>query len=148
MSLWGNCVGAAQDHLLFRSGGKMAGDIDMSGFAVRGLGTPTEDDQAASKKYVEDTVKDFRKPFTVTLSAANWQGDNAPYTQTAAVKGILAADRPYYGPVYSSDTKLRIREKAAYSCVDDLDTADDTVTFTCFDSKPDVDLVIQLEVFR
>lgn len=179
MSLWGNVVGAVLEHVLYRSGGTMTGSIDMGQNPIEGLKIPTADDQAANRKYVDDSVKVATgaaagaqatadkasaaasaaqtaanskatklSPFTVFLSASGWTGSSAPYTQSVELTDILAEDRPYYGPVYSGDTALRIREKLAYSCIDDLDTADGSVTFTCFDSKPDVDLNIQLEVFR
>ena len=148
MSLWGNPVGAALNHLLPRSGGKMAGDIDMGQNQLNGLKAPVNDDQAANKKYVDDTFRNSRKQYTVRLSADGWSGESAPYTQNVVLEEIQSEDRPYYGPVYSGDAALRIQEKLAYSCIDDLDTANGSVTFTCFDSKPDVDLTIQLEVFR
>lgn len=147
MSLWGNTVGSAQGHLLKRSGGDMTGAINMNGHPVTGLKAPESADQAANKKYVDDTVANSRKPYTVLLAADKWSGD-VPYTQVVTQEEITKTDRPYYGPVYSADTQTRIREKAAYSCIDDLDTANGSMTFTCFDSKPDTDLVIQLEVFH
>jgi hypothetical protein len=39
-------------------------------------------------------------------------------------------------------------EKESYSYVDDLDTEDGFVTFTCFENKPTVTLNIQMEVNR
>ena len=62
--------------------------------------------------------------------------------------GILATDRPRFGAVYSSDQTTRLAEKAAFSLVDDLDTAEGVVTFTCFEDKPVTDLTVQLEVVR
>lgn len=85
---------------------------------------------------------------TVSLLAASWVGDTTPYTQTVAVDGILATDNPHYGIVYAADQETRLAQKEAFALVDDLETAEDTVTFTCFEDKPAVDLEIQMEVNR
>lgn len=79
-----------------------------------------------------------------TLPASGWS-DTAPYTQTVAVDGTLATDCPHYGVVY---TDAYAAEKEAFALIDDLETADGSVTFTCFEEKPQVDLNIQLEVNR
>ena len=83
--------------------------------------------------------------YTKTLLAAGWVGNEAPYTQTVAVDGILTTDCPHYGVAY---TDAYAAEKEAFALIDDLETADGSVTFTCFDEKPQVDLNIQLEVNR
>jgi DNA mismatch repair ATPase MutL len=80
----------------------------------------------------------------VTLPASGWSSA-APYTQTVAVEGILATDRPHYGVVYSHNWET---EKEAFSAVDELDTSDGSVTFTCYEEKPGADLTIQMEVNR
>ena len=79
-----------------------------------------------------------------TLTASGWS-DTAPYTQTVAAEGILATDRPHYGVVYTDDYAA---EKEAFALIDDLETTAGSVTFTCFEEKPQVDLNIQLEVNR
>ena len=84
---------------------------------------------------------------TVNLPAANWSS-SAPYTQTIQIDGILGTDRPHYGVVYAADQDLRLAQKEAFAMIDDLDTADGSVTFTCFEDKPGVDLTIQMEVNR
>ena len=86
--------------------------------------------------------------FSVALPASGWAGVAAPYTQEVAVSGILATDRPRFGVVYSDAQATRLTEKEAFALVDDLDTADGTVTFTCFEDKPVVELTIQMEVVR
>ena len=84
----------------------------------------------------------------ITLPATGWTGDAAPYAQTVAVADILATDQPHYGVIYSTDLETRLAEKEAFGLVDDLDTFDGSVVFTCFEDVPAVDLNIQLEVNR
>ena len=83
----------------------------------------------------------------VAVPAAGWS-EAAPYTQSVAVEGIVGTDTPHYGIVYSADADTALAEKEAFAFVDDLDTADGSVTFTCFEDKPEVDLTIQMEVNR
>ena len=127
-----------------KTGGAMTGPIAMGGSRVTGLGTPTDAGDASTKGYVDG--KHFLA--TVSLPAADWVGDAAPYTQTVAVPGMLETDTPHYGVVYSGTTEEKASQKEGFSLVDDLDTAAGSVTFTCFEEKPAVDLTVQLEVNR
>ena len=126
-----------------RKGLTMQGAINMNGQPLTGLNAPEADNDAATKKYADSLHKDF----TVTLTAAGWS-EAAPYTQTVSVDGILETDIPHYGVVYSAHTTTALAEKEAFAMVDDLDTAEGSVTFTCFEEKPEVNLTIQLEVNR
>lgn len=137
-------VGAAINKLLPKSGGTMTGPIAMGGNKVNGLGEPEDSGDAATKAYVDG--KHFLA--TVSLPAAGWAGDAAPYTKTVSVDGILETDMPHYGVVYSGTAEEKASQKEGFALVDDLDTGAGSVTFTCFEEKPAVDLVIQLEVNR
>jgi hypothetical protein len=118
------------------SGGDMTGHMTVL--------PPTEQENPATKGYVDDTVADTHMTATVTLLASGWS-EAAPYTQTVSVESILATDQPHYGVVYTDNWEA---EKEAFSLVDELDTADGSITFTCFAEKPEADLTIQLEVNR
>jgi hypothetical protein len=83
----------------------------------------------------------------VSLPASGWS-ETAPFTQTVAVEGILETDTPHWGVVYSSDKETALKQKESFAVVDDLDTADGSVKFTCLEEKPEVDLTIQMEVNR
>ena len=132
------------DAKLPKSGGTMTGPIAMGGNKVTGMGDPEASGDGASKGYVDG--KHFLA--TVSLPAASWAGDVAPYTQTVAVPGMLETDTPHYGVVYSGTAEEKTAQKEGFSLVDDLDTAAGSVTFTCFEEKPAVDLTVQLEVNR
>lgn len=127
---------ATADAALARSGGEMTGALIVL--------EPAADSNPATKKYVDTVVAKTHMAAQVTLPASGWSSA-APYTQTVAVEGILATDRPHYGVVYTNNWEA---EKEAFALVDELDTADGSVTFTCFGEKPSSNLTIQLEVNR
>lgn len=135
---------AYADKMLLKTGGTMTGPIAMGGSRVTGLGEPEDAGDGATKGYVDG--KHFIA--SVSLPAAGWAGDAAPYTQTVAVDGILETDTPHYGVVYSGTAEEKTAQKEGFSLVDDLDTGAGSVTFTCFEEKPEVDLTVQLEVNR
>ena len=168
------------DDALPKAGGDVTGDINMNGKKITDIATPSNDGDAANKKYVDDEVgkslpksggtmtgalnvldptenahaankgyvDEKRKVFATTLTANDWEGDKAPYTQRIGIEGILSTDRPHYGVVYDEDQETRLAQKEAFAMVDDLDTEDGVVIFTCFDDKPDVNIPIQMEVNR
>ena len=129
--------------LLPKAGGTVTGEINMGGNQVTGLGTPTENQDAATKEYVDD--KHISKTATITTT---WSGSSAPYTQDVSVSGILASDTPHITPVYSTTNSTAITQKEAWGCVSKAVTSDGKITFTCFEEKPTTAIPIQIEVNR
>lgn len=85
--------------------------------------------------------------YTVSLPSSGWTG-TGPYAQTVSVAGILATDRPIFGPVYSGTADEKIEQSIMAGFISECDTAAGTVTFTALLAKPEVDLTIQMEVIR
>lgn len=127
-----------------KGGGEMTGSLDMGANPITNLADPIQDGDGVSKGYLVRYADSRIFHGTVQLTAAGWSAA-APYTQTVALEGILATDQPHYGVVYSGNWEA---EKEAFSCVDDLDTAENALTFTCYEEKPEINLTIQLEVNR
>lgn len=124
--------------------------LPKSGGTVTGALTvpdPTQPGHAANMGYVTGYVDSKRKEFQVTLTADGWTGAG-PYVQTLPLEGILSTDRPHFGAVYDADLGMNLARKEGFALVDDLDTGDGTVTFTCFEEKPTVSIPIQMEVNR
>lgn len=130
-----------------KSGGTMTGAIDMGGKGLTNLPEPQADTDPATFGSLKRYVNEKYLSAQLTLTASGWS-DAAPYTQTVSVAGILATDRPHYGVVYAAGLETALAQKEAFALVDDLDTAAGSVTFTCFEDKPEADLTIQLEVNR
>jgi hypothetical protein len=87
------------------------------------------------------------KSYSISLPASGWS-DSAPYTQTASLSDILSTDTPL-ADVVLSDTAATAQEQLdAYGYVGRIDTADGSVTATCYESKPSVDLTLALKVVR
>lgn len=125
----------------------MTGNLDMGENKVVNVADPEADTDAVNKKYADS--KKFT-PENIKLKADSWASTTgeAPYFQEVAVAGILATDNPHWGIVYSSVQETKKLEKEAYALVDDMDTEDNKVIFTCFEERPETDLTIQLEVNR
>lgn len=143
MSAEAKATGNALNKKLDKAGGTMSGDLNMGNKRISNTAVPTEDADAANKGYVDSR----HLLFEVVLLASGWP-DSAPFTQTVELADVLAADYPHWGLVMSEDTETAVAEQDAFSVVDDLDTADGSITFTCLQEKPEVDLTIQLEVNR
>ena len=128
----------------------MTGDLDMGENKITNVADPEEDTDAVTKFYADTNFGGKTLHFEVTLSATGWASTtgSAPYFQEVDVADILSTDKPHWGLVHSDDTDTALAQKEAFAVVDDLDTADGSVTFTCFEDKPEVDLTIQLEVNR
>lgn len=88
-----------------------------------------------------------RKILTATIGT-EWTGAAAPYTQKVAVAEILSTDAPHIFPVYSDALATALAEKEAWSMVDKATTGNGTITFTCFEEKPEAAIQIQIEVIR
>jgi hypothetical protein len=136
-------VGDELKKMLLKSGDTMTGSLNMNGFSVTNLPSPVSDRDAVRKDYVDNKHDEFQ----CVANAANWSG-NGPYTQVVAVQGILSTDKPIWGIVYSSNAETALAEKEDFACVDDLNTANGSVTLTCYEEKPEVNLTIQMEVNR
>lgn len=136
-------VGERLAQLLMKTGGTMTGALDMGGNSVTNLPEPANEADAVRKSYVDKKHAEFQ----ITVPAASWSG-SGPFTQMVAVNGILSTDKPHWDVVLSSDSATAKLELEAFSVISDLDTNNGSVFLTCYDEKPGMDLVIQMEVNR
>lgn len=83
----------------------------------------------------------------VSFPASGWALSSGVYTQT--VSCAAAAETMHYaniGPKYSTDAAARELEQEAYALIAYVDTADGSLTATCWgDEKPEVNLTLIFE---
>jgi|GEM_PF-1836750 len=103
--------------------------------------TKTEDDALLSTKATTTL-------YTATLLSSGWSGSAAPYTQTVSITGILATDTPIVDVVLDQSTSTAISQIEAWMSVSKIETADGSITATCFEGLPEIDIPIQLKVVR
>ena len=135
------------DSLLDRAGGTMTGDIAMSGNKVTGLGTPSDNADAANKGYVDTALNGVKTvSVSATLTVAGWTG-SAPYVQPVTITGLTDAKKAMAYPVYGSDTATNLALKEACGMVSFASRDGSVMTFTCLEDKPTVDIPIAVEVY-
>ncbi len=141
-----NALETAESKMASDGSVPMSADFDMGENKIINVLEPDNPTDAANKQYVDGK----RITATVSLKSTGWATTtgSAPYTQTVAVAAVLASDTPHWGVVYSSSDSVRMAEKTAFGLVDDMEAEDGSVTFTCFEDRPETDLTIQLEVNR
>jgi hypothetical protein len=133
----------ALEKALGKEGGSMEGDIEMGEHKITGVGTPESDTDAANKVYVDG------KRFTATATIpATWSGLNFPYSLAVTVEGIKAEDKPHVSPVYSENLEDALKQIEAWSMVNKAVASENTITFYCYETKPDTEIPIQIEVNR
>lgn len=86
--------------------------------------------------------------YNATLLSSGWSGISAPYTQTVSVSGILANDKVFADVVLSSSETTAKTQLNNWAYISKMETSNGSITSTCFDSKPSVDLNISLTVIR
>ena len=132
---------------LATSGGAMTGDIAMSGNNVTGLGAPSDNADAANKSYVDTALNGVKTvSISATLTVAGWIG-SAPYVQSVTITGLTDAKKAMAYPVYGSDTPTNVALKEACGMVSFASRSSSTLTFTCLEDKPTVDIPITVEVY-
>lgn len=140
-------LGAENVGALPSVGGLMTGNIVMNSHQIKVLGAPTDSADAATKGYVDTALSNAKTiAKTATLTAAGWSA-SAPYTQSVTVSGLTDAKRAMAYPVYGSNTATNLALKEACGMVSFASRSGSTLTFTCLEDKPTVNIPITVEVY-
>ena len=123
------------------------GDLNMPVPTVSGAGKPVVVNAAGNGFEVgewgsDDAVKSYR----VYLQKTKWTGTSAPYTQTMSVPGVTADWVPGV-PVIDpgeNDMETLMNEQKALACLSQIVSAKDTLTFICYEKKPDNWMTIRI----
>ena len=117
---------------------------------VQTTGSSTTDVMSQDSVTTQLNSKATTAQYTATLLAANWAdvSGNAPFTQTVNVQGILSTDSPFVDVVLSSTTETAKSQLEAFGCLSKIETAAGSITATCLDTKPTIDIPIKLKVIR
>ena len=101
-----------------------------------------------------DSIKDELAKRTETVSfesiiyASDWTTDSAPYYNNVYISGILAGDSPHVTPIYSTTWTVAVAQEEAWNMVSEGITLPNCIQFVCFESRPSIDIPIQIECFR
>lgn len=91
------------------------------------------------------TIQTTKVDKTCTFSVDGWS-DTVPYTQTVAVEGITETLNPRIDLIVSDNVVTGLKEEIAFSYFTRVTTDDGILTAYCYETKPDVDLNIMIEV--
>lgn len=128
-------------------GGLMTGNIVMNSHQIKMLGAPSDNADAANKSYVDTALNNAKTVAkTATLTATGWSA-SAPYTQSVTVSGLTDTKRAMAYPVYGSNTATNLALKEACGMVSFASRSGSTLTFTCLEDKPTVNIPITVEVY-
>lgn len=109
--------------------------------------TGTEEEWLASLKGNDGvtTIQTSKIDKTCTFSADGWS-DTIPYTQTVTVEGVTESLNPRIDLIVSDNVVTGKKEEIAFSYFTRVTTGDGILTAYCYETKPNVDLNIMIEV--
>lgn len=122
--------------------------LGTTGGKVTNLATPTQDDYAANKAYVDTKATKYNYTHTIPVFAWKKQTDGS-YKCTRTISGIAETDTPYINLEYQTTTTAdQTNEKTEYSKIGRAVTATNSITFTCFSSAPTIALTLNIQGTR
>lgn len=92
------------------------------------------------------TVQTTAVNYIGTLTADNWMGSAAPYTQTVNIAGITAETSPIVDLVLSDNVETGLEEMKQWGYISKAVTDDDSITFSCYKTKPTVAINFKVKV--
>ena len=115
--------------------------------AIQNGYTGTEKEWLESLKGTDGTitVQTTKIDKTCTFLTTDWS-NTVPYTQTVVVEGITESLNPRIDIIISDNVVAGKKEEIAFSYVTKVTTGDGILTAYCYETKPDVDLNIMIEV--
>lgn len=119
----------------------------LAGLTANNIQTDTEEVSVQDALDSLEENKATVRWYTVSLPAIGWS-ETVPFTQTISVSGLLSIDIPIMDVVLSSTLETRISQRESYSYISMIESGDGELIATCDETKPTVDLTIQLEVIR
>lgn len=93
-----------------------------------------------------NTKANKKKVWNITIDN-EWEGTEAPYTKTVNIEGIQATDEPHIILLFSGNVENMLNEEKNFSKIRKVDSADGSLTFMCFEEKPEISLNLRVEVF-
>lgn len=84
----------------------------------------------------------------VTLTVGGWVGNDAPYTQTVNVTGVLSTDQAIVDLSVSSTVATGLDEIDDWALISKIETGAGTMTFTCYEDKPTTELTANVHIVR
>ena len=85
---------------------------------------------------------------TVNLASTDWTGASAPYSQTVSVSDILSTDTPFVDVSVSDTAATGIDQIEQFGYISKATTGSGSMTFYCYEEKPDINLTVNIKVVR
>lgn len=104
-------------------------------------------DESQSQSVKDAILSRVQLHLTAALPSYGWSA-TAPYTQTVQVAGLLATDTPLVDVVLSTTLAPRIAQREAFGYVSMITTTAGSITVTCDEDKPTIDMTLAIKVVR
>ena len=145
--LWTNKIKPLIAKYLPLTGGTLTGKLKLSG-------APTEDMDAATKKYVDDSVAGAGsgpKQYTGTLLASGWAADSHGYqAQTITITGLRASydvDPEWDVALSGTDPDADAALLEGFALIHNYVTGANSLTAQCIGKAPTINIPIKVVVF-
>ncbi len=145
--LWTNKIKPLIAKCLPLTGGTLTGKLKLSG-------APTEDMDAATKKYVDDSVAGAGsgpKQYTGTLLASGWAADSHGYqAQTITITGLNASydvDPQWDVALSGTDPDADAALLEGFALIHNYTTGANSLTAQCIGKAPTVNVPVKVVVF-